>query len=225
MNVLLYQNKPADYLKLYLEYFGYNVTLLDYSRINTIAAITNSSQFDLMVLEDVPEIDCFSYLSKIGAINAKTPKILLTGNNNEVFLIRALELEFNVILFKPISPRLLFAHMKLIADPMYIKPETSYYIDIYEDIVYNATKGTIEKGKQVIVKFGGTESRIFKVMLEHINRPVKKADLVTFANIKNARTFDVYICSMRNKLKAIPFLQITKSLQKEITLYLDPMLY
>lgn len=230
MNVLLYQNKPADALKIYLEHFGYRVTLLDYQRISSFASITSSMLFDLIILEELPEISCFRHLDRIGPINKDTPKLLLTKNTADSLLITALELGFNAIWLKPISPRVLFAQMKQIADPLSVRVPLNNYIELFEDIVYNTTKRTIEKNGNIIVSFTETESIIFKALASHINRAIKKEDILRQAGTKmntakNSRSFDVFLSYIRSKLKAIPILSITRNSQKELMLYVDPTIY
>lgn len=230
MNILLYQNKPADALKIYLEHFGYNVIMLDYARILSFPAILNSQPFDLLILEELPEVNCFDHLNKIGFLNAEVPKILLTANSAEVFLVNALDKNFAAIWLKPISPKVLFAQMKLLADPSFKKANTNVYIDLFDGVVYNATTGTIEKDTKVLVSFNNTEARIFKVLADHINKPLLKEEIMKQAGskipiTKNSRSFNVILSYIRTKLKIIPTIQIISPAQKQLMLFINKANY
>lgn len=230
MNLLLYQNKQDPGLKAYLEGYGYSVVCLDNTQLKQMPTILGGMTFDLLIVEEIPAIDCFKHLVDLGPLNQSTPKILLTANNSETFMINALEFGFNAILHKPISPLVLFTQAKLLANPIYFRPNYSNYTEIYEDLMYNTVRRTIEREGKVLVAFTEGEAAIFKVLLKHLGRKVSKDDLRRLSgrdnNLNSKKSFNVLVTYIRNKLDAaVPILHITRFGQKELMLYLDqPML-
>ncbi|QRG87425.1 response regulator transcription factor [Bulleidia sp. zg-1006] len=122
------EEKIRFLIDTYSKHEGY-LTVLASNGLEALDQLKNHS-IDLVVMDVMmPELDGFSALEQMKAIQPNLPVILLTALGQEYDKVRGFELGVDDYVEKPFSPRILLLRMKAILQRVYGKQLDSYEND------------------------------------------------------------------------------------------------
>jgi DNA-binding response OmpR family regulator len=162
---------------------------------------------DLVLLDIMlPKMDGFEVCKEIRAMGMTMPILMLTARGQEIDKVRGLELGADDYITKPFGVRELLARIKAAlrrSSGMGIVARNVRIGQADIDLV----KGKVVRGKKTF-SLGHYEIEILKMLLERIEQPVPRAEMLEaiwgIEGFPTDRTVDNHIVSLRRKVEASP---------------------
>lgn len=204
--VLIVDDEPAiaELVSFNLHHEGYQTdTALD---ARTALRRFDETPYDLVILDRMlPGMDGVEVLREIRRAGGHVPVLMLTARGSEVDRVTGLEAGADDYLVKPFSTRELVARARAILRRTGLSPTASAIR--FGDVTLHLGSQTCERAGQ-LVDLTSTEFSLLRALGEHRGRAVDREALIRgvwgydFAG--DARTVDVHIRHLREKLEADP---------------------
>lgn len=174
--------------------------------------LKTSPKIDLIISDiNMPKMDGLEFLEKLRYIDSKIPFIFVTARDEPDKMLRAIQLDIDNYILKPINLQNLLAVIDKIVEKLYkeyLLLEKNSHIQIEENLFWNRNNKTLVFDNQII-KLTKKELQFLEILMADENKIHKIEDIISvlwedeflgkdyISNLKNI------ISRLRNKVPAL----------------------
>lgn len=200
-NILIVEDEIniSDFIKVELEYEGYNVCVKDDGREGLDEALKN--QYDLIILDIMlPSMNGFEICRRFKR-EKNTPVIMLSAKDTVMDKVNGLQIGADDYIAKPFAIEELLARIEVV-----FRRENSLKdnnIIKFKDITINKTSRNVKKG-DIDITLTNKEYELLTILIENKDKVVTREELLEkiwgYGYEPETNVTDVYIRYLRSKL-------------------------
>jgi two-component system, OmpR family, phosphate regulon response regulator OmpR len=190
-----------ELLKTYLADNGYRVTVA--ANAGEARERFEGLAFDLVILDVMmPGEDGLSLAASLRGNRDTTPILMLSALSETEDRIKGLATGSDDYLAKPFEPRELLLRMQNLLRRAGPKPEPLREVQ-FGECTFNIARGELHR-RGVAVRLTSREKELLRMLVQRSGQPMSRQDLAQPGNDESARSVDVQINRLRQKIEINP---------------------